>query len=353
MKLLVINPGATSTKFGVFDEERCIFKKAISHSEQDLSRFATVFDQYPYRLKLIEDELQRQQILLEDFCAVVARGGLLKPIQGGTYIVNHKMLQDLKNAVRGEHASNLGAVMAYNIASRQGIPAFIVDPVSVDEMLPVARISGFSELERVSLFHALNHKAVARKAAAQLGKVYEKANFIVAHLGTGISVAAHRKGRVIDVNDCKDEGAFSLDRCGSLPAYQLVRLCYSGKYTFEQLKQKIMTDGGMYSYLGTRDIREVEKMAVEGNEKAKLLIEALTYQVAKDIGSQAAVLCGEVDAIVLTGGIAYSKQITDRISRRVSFIAPIVLIPGEEELEALAREALRVLREQCKANVYE
>jgi butyrate kinase len=353
MKILVLNPGATSTKFGVFEDDKCLFKKTISHSVQDLKQFARVFDQYPYRMKLIMKELEQQEMVLRDFSAVVARGGLLKPIAGGTYVVNEKMLHDLEKAERGEHASNLGAAIAYDIASGLGIPAFIVDPVAVDEMEPVARISGFPEIERVSLFHALNHKAVARKVAAKLGKKYESANFVVAHLGTGISVAAHRKGWVIDVNDCKDEGAFSLDRCGGIPTHQLVKLCYSGKYTFEQMKQNIMPHGGMYAYLGTRDMREIEQMAISGNEKAALLIEALAYQVAKDIGSQAAVLCGRVDVIILTGGMAYSEVIVDKISKRVSFIAPVIVIPGEEELEALAMGGLRVLRKECKACIYE
>lgn len=353
MKILVINPGATSTKFGVFEEDKCLFKKTISHSVQELKRFTRIFEQYPYRLKLIMEELEQQGMLLRDFSAIVARGGLLKPVAGGIYVVNEKMLQDLEKAERGEHASNLGAAIAYDIASGLGIPAFIVDPVAVDEMEPIARISGLPEIQRVSMFHALNHKAVARKVAAQFGKEYERSNFIVAHLGTGISVAAHRKGRVIDVNDCKDEGAFSLDRCGGLPTYQLVKLCYSGKYTFEQMKQMIMPYGGMYAYLGTRDMREIEQMAMNGNEKAALLIEALAYQVAKDIGSQAAVLCGQADAIILTGGIAYSEVIIDKISKRVSFIAPVIVMPGEEELEALAMGAFRVLRKECEACIYE
>lgn len=352
MKILVINPGATSTKFAVFTGEKVAIKKTVDHSVQDLQHFERVFDQYQYRLKLVMKTLKAEGINVKRLKAVIARGGLLKPIAGGTYSVNEKMLIDLEKAERGEHASNLGAVLAYNIGQKLGIPAFVADPVAVDEMEPVAKISGLAEIDRVSLFHALNHKAVARKVAREIGKKYEDVNFIVVHLGSGISIASHKKGRVIDVNDSKDEGPFSPDRCGGLPVYQLVKLCYSGKYDFKQMKEKIMPQGGIFSYLGTKDLREVERLVKEGNKKAELLTDALAYQIAKDIGAHATVLYGDVDRIILTGGIAYSKLIVDKIIERVTFLAPVKIIPGEEELESLAMNALRVLKGQCDAEIY-
>ncbi len=353
MKILVINPGATSTKFAIYAGEKPSLKKVIDHSGRDLQRFKRVFDQYQYRLELIKGTLNEAGVNLQELTAVIARGGLLKPIESGTYSVNKKMLKDLEKAERGEHASNLGAVLAYNIGQELGIPAFIADPVAVDELEPIARISGLADIERVSLFHALNHKAVARKVAQKLGKQYEDMNFIVAHLGSGISIGTHKKGRVVDVNDAKDEGPFSPDRCGGVPAYQLVKLCYSGKYNFQQMKEKIMPQGGMFSYLGTKDLREIENIAKGGDDKARLLLEALAYQIAKDIGAHATVLCGKVDGIVLTGGIAYSQFIVDKIIERVKFIAPVEVVSGEEELESLALAALRVLTGECEAKIYE
>ncbi|MDR3589898.1 MAG: butyrate kinase, partial [Negativicutes bacterium] len=316
-------------------------------------QFPRVFDQYHYRLDLILQALTDAAIPLDSLNAVVGRGGLLKPLVGGTYAINQLMVDDLKKAEQGEHAANLGAVLAFNLAGQLGIPAFIVDPVSVDEMEPVARISGLPDLERVSMVHTLNMKAVARKVAQDIGRRYEDLNMIVAHLGTGVSVSLHHGGRMIDVINPKDEGAFSPDRCGGLPASQLVKLCFSGKYSQKELLEKTLGTGGMYGYLGTKDIREAEEMAAGGNEKAGLVLEALAYQVAKEIGAMAAVQAGEVDRIVLTGGIAYSEKIVKAISARVKFIAPVVVIPGEEELEALAAGALRVLRGEEQARVYQ
>jgi butyrate kinase len=261
-------------------------------------------------------------------------------------------VEDLKRAERGEHASNLGAVMASNLAGMLEIPAFIVDPVSVDEMEPVARISGLAELQRISLSHALNMKAVARKVSRQLDKRYEELRLVVAHLGTGVSVTPHKNGKMIDVNNAKAEGPFSPDRCGGLPADQLVRLCFSGKYTYGELKDILSSKGGLYSYFGTKDAREVEAMAAAGNQQAGLVLDALAYQVAKEIGAMAAVLEGAVDRIVLTGGLAYSNRIVDDIVRRVRFIAPVVVMPGEEELESLALGALRVIRGEEEAAAY-
>lgn len=350
--ILTINPGATSTKFAVFNGEQPIFKTTVEHSVEDLKHFERVFDQYQYRLELITEALDKAGIEQQDLKAVVGRGGLLKPVNGGVYLVNELMLSDMKKAERGEHASNLGCVMAYNMACKLGLPSFIVDPVSVDEMDEVATVSGHPEMARTSLAHTLNMKAVARKVAKKMGKKYEEVNFIVAHLGTGVSVAPHKKGRMVDVSNGKDEGAFAPDRCGTLPVGQLVKLCYSGKYTYSQMQKMIFGKGGIYAYLGTTDIREVEAIAAEGNAQASLIIDALSYQVAKEIGAMCAVLAGEVDSIILTGGIAHSKRITGEISRRVSFIAPVVIVPGEEELESLALGALRVLRGEEQARKY-
>lgn len=350
--ILTINPGATSTKFAVFEGEKPVFKTTVEHSVDELKHFERVFDQYQYRLALITEALAEAGIDQQKLKAVVGRGGLLKPVKGGTYLVSEQMVEDMKKAEQGEHASNLGSVMAYNMAGKLGIPSFIVDPVSVDEMNEVATVSGHPDLPRISLAHTLNMKAVARKVAGEMGKRYEEVNFIVAHLGTGISVAPHQKGRMVDVSNGKDEGAFAPDRCGTLPVGQLVKLCYSGKYTYSQMQGIIFGKGGIYAYLGTKDIREVEARAAAGDDQANLILDALSYQVAKEIGAMGAVLAGEVDRIILTGGIAHSKRITGEISKRVSFIAPVVLVPGEEELESLALGTLRVLRGEEEAKQY-
>ncbi|AKL97227.1 butyrate kinase Buk [Clostridium aceticum] len=343
-RVLVINPGATSTKIAVYDEEVVLLKKTVEHPIQSLEKFPRLIDQYSYRLDLILQILKEEKIFLETLTAVVGRGGLLKPLAGGTYAVNEKMIEDLKKAEQGEHASNLGAVMAANLGKSLNIPAFIVDPVSVDEMEPVARVSGLADIKRISLSHALNMKAVARKVAKKMNRRYEEANFIVVHLGSGVSVTPHKKGKMIDVNNAKAEGPFSPDRCGGLPADQLVNLCFSGKYTHEELKKKLLGKGGLYSYFATTDVRQVEAMAEDGDVQADIVLEALAYQVAKEIGAMATVLMGEVDRIVLTGGIAYSQRIVADIMKRVKFIAPVEVVAGEEELESLALGALRVLR---------
>ncbi len=351
-RILAINPGNTSTKLAVFDGEKPLFKKTVEHHGEELKGFARIFDQEQYRLDLILKTLTEAGIALESLSAVVGRGGLMKPMTSGTYEVNEQMVDDLEHRPQGEHASNLGAALALDLAKKLGIPAFIVDPVSVDEMEDVARISGLPELPRVSLVHALNHKAVARKVSAEKGRRYEELNIVLAHLGSGISVAAHRKGRMIDVSNGKDEGAFSPDRCAGLPSTLLMKLCYSGKYTAKELSGRMLGSGGMFAYLGTRDVREAEKLAAEGNAQAELVLDAMAYQVAKEIGALATVLAGEVDYIVLTGGIAYSKRITDAVTARVKHIAPVVVSPGEEEMESLMLGALRVLRGEEQAKVY-
>lgn len=351
-RILVINPGATSTKFAVYDGEIMVFKKIIEHSVEDISGFTKVVNQYEYRLRLILQQLEKENFDILTFKAVVARGGILKPLKGGTYGITQEMVDDLREAKRGEHASNLGAVMAYGLAEMLKIPSYIVDPVSVDEMDPVARISGLPDLPRTSLSHALNSKAVARKVANQLGKSYSEMNLIVAHLGTGISVTPHKMGKMIDVNNAKEEGPLSPDRCGGLPMGQFLKLAFSGKYTFDELKEILNCKGGMYAYLGTADIRKAFAMADSGDVQANIVLEAISYQVAKEIGGMATVLSGNVECIILTGGVAYSERIVNEIKKRVQFIAPIIVVPGEEELEALAFGAIRVLRGQEEVLVY-
>lgn len=351
-KILAINPGSTSTKIAAYDGEDCLWKKGLDHPAEETQAFAQVTDQYEYRIQAILQTLEEQGSKLEEFTAIVGRGGLLSPLPGGTYQVDEDLVQVLHHAPGGEHASNLGGILAYHLGQRINVPAFIVDPVAVDEMEPVARLSGHPELPRKSQSHALNMKAVARKVAKDLGKAYNDVNFIVAHLGGGISVAPHRKGKMIDVNNANNEGPFSVERCGTLPAYQLVKLCYSGRFSEKELLDQILKHGGMYAYLGTKDGREAEKRMEQGDLEAKLVLEAMVYQIAKEIGAMATVLYGEIDRIILTGGLAHSKFITSEIEKRVSFLAPVVCVPGEEEMESLAFGALRVLRQEEEALRY-
>ncbi|SEF62813.1 butyrate kinase [Caloramator fervidus] len=352
-RMLIINPGSTSTKIAVFDDLNPVFVETLRHSSEELAPYNTIFEQYEFRKGVILNALKEKNIPLESLNAVVGRGGLLKPIEGGTYIVNERMLEDLKIGVQGQHASNLGGVIAYEIAKSLNIPAYIVDPVVVDEMDEIARISGMPEIQRKSIFHALNQKAVAKRYAKEKGKKYEELNLIVAHLGGGISVGAHRKGRVVDVNNALDgEGPFSPERTGSLPVGDLVKMCFSGKYTLEEMKKKITGKGGLMAYFGTNDARDVKKMMDEGNKEAELVYKAMAYQVAKEIGMCATVLKGEVDAIILTGGLAYGKEFVEWIKERVSFIAPVVVYPGEDEMLALAEGGLRVLRGEEPAKEY-
>lgn len=351
-RILALNPGATSTKFAVFDDEQPILQRTVEHQGSDLQAFARICDQADYRLDLIKAALDAESIPLSSLHAVVGRGGLLKPLTSGTYNVSEAMLADLRAGARGEHASNLGGIIADALVQPLGIPAFIVDPVSVDEMEPEARLSGHPEVPRNSLSHALNSKAVARHAAAEVGKSYADLNLVVAHLGSGISVTAHRRGRMIDVNNAQEEGPFSPDRCGGLPSRQLVKLCYSGKYTEAEMLTHLMGNGGMFAYLGTRDLREVEARAAAGNDEAEQVFKAMVHQIAKEIGAMATVLAGAVDRIVITGGMAWSQRLVNDLSERVRFIAPILVMPGEEELPALTAGALRVLRGEEAARIY-
>lgn len=351
--ILSINPGSTSTKIAVFEDKKPLFVETLRHSTSELSQYKNIIDQLKFRTESILNMLQIKGYSLPKIDAVVGRGGLLKPIGSGTYVVNDTMVEDLKKAERGEHASNLGGIIAYTLAKKYGIPAFIVDPVVVDELDDVARITGMPEIEKSSIFHALNQKAIARRLSSDLHKKYEETNLIIAHLGGGISIGAHRCGRVVDVNDALNgEGPFSPERSGGLPVLDLAKLCYSGKYTFDDMKKKLIGHGGMTAHLGTNDVREVYRMIENGDKRAELILDAMAYQTAKEIGAMAAVLCGKVDAIGITGGIAYNEDFVKRIKDRVKFIAPIYVYPGEDEMLALAEGAYRVLCGEEKAKVY-
>ncbi len=353
MNILVINPGGTSTKISVFRGREEVFKKNISHTQEDLNNYKTVFEQYEYRKNLIINTLKENNFPIETFHCVVGRGGLMKPISGGTYAVNDRMLEDLRNAINGEHASNLGSVLAKNIGDEIGVPSFVVDPVSVDEFQDISRITGLSDIEKASWLHSLNHKAVCRKAAEKMGGKYEDYNFIVAHLGSGISIVPHNKGRMIDGSGGRSDGPFSPERSGGILTYPLIKLCYSGKYTEAEMVNKVSNIGGMYDYLGTKDMIEIEERIKNGDAKAKLIMDAFIYQVAKEISMYGASLYGEVDKIILTGGIAHSELVTKEVIKRVSYLAPVEIMPGEMEMEALALGALRVLSGEEKAKIYE
>ena len=352
-RLLVINPGSTSTKIGVFEEENLIFEKTLRHSVEELAPYDKIFHQYKFRKDIILKSLEENHNDINSLTGIIGRGGLLKPIEGGTYEVNDTMLEDLRIGVQGEHASNLGGIIAYEIAEEIGVKSYIVDPTVVDELEDVARISGLKEIERRSIFHALNQKAVARRHAKSQNKDYENMNLIVVHLGGGISVGAHKKGRVIEVANALDgEGPFSPERAGSLPVGDLIKLAYSGKYTYEDMKKMIKGNGGMVSYLGTNNGIEVSERIKNGDKEAKLIYYAMAYQVAKEVGACAAVLKGDVEAILLTGGIAHDKQFTAWIEEKVKFIAPVYIYPGEDELSALAEGGLRVLRGEEASKEY-
>ena len=351
MKILVINPGATSTKIAVFDEEQQLYKLGLDHSAEELNQFDRVIDQADYRKAAILDAITTAGYKLADFDAVCGRGGLYRPIPSGTYAVNDKVMHDVETAPYGEHPSNLGAYLAKELGDMVGIPAFFVDPVCVDEMTEVAHYTGFAEFRRLCQFHALNHKSIGRKAAQELGKAYEDVNLIVCHLGGGVSVGAHRHGRVVDVCNVKDEGSMGMDRAGGLPVNQLIDYCFSGK-TKDEVKKTLGRRAGMLSYVGTTDFREVRARMAEGDAKAAEAYQALVYQLAKDIGAMAAVLHFDVDAIVYTAGMAYEDFFCDDITAYVGKIAPIIRLPGEEEMRSLAEGALRVLRGQQEAGIY-
>lgn len=353
IKSLIINPGSTSTKIGVFEDETLLFEETLRHSTEEISRYDTIVDQKDFRKKIITDLLASKNFDLKSLDVVVGRGGMLKPIPGGTYAVTDALLADLKVGVQGQHASNLGGILARELADSIGVPSYIVDPVVVDELMPIARYSGMAEIPRGSIFHALNQKAVAKRYAKEVGKPYESLRLVVVHMGGGVSVGAHEGGRVVDVFSAFDgDGAFSPERAGGVPCGALVRLCFSGKYTEKELYSKLIGKGGFNAYLGTNDMREVTKLANEGNETAAEVKAAFLLQVAKDIGAMACVLKGKVDQIILTGGIAYGEDVVASLRESTEWIAPVTVYPGEDELLALAQGALRVMNGEEKLQEY-
>lgn len=348
MLILVINPGSTSTKVAIFEDDVKKVQETLRHDVEELERFNDLMEQEDFRKEAILKFVESNGYKLEDFDAIACRGGILPPLESGTYIVNEEMVDYLKNKTRVKHASNLAAVIGYSLSGGK-IPVYITDPVSVDEMIDEARLSGIPEIERLSLAHALNIKAVAREVANQLGKRYEELNMVVAHLGGGISVTAHEKGRMIDVNNANDEGPFSPERTGELPVGDVAKLCFSGKYTKEELKKMFIGKGGVVAYLGTNDVKKVME---EGTEEEKFIIDAMVYQIAKEIGGMCAVLKGKVVAIVITGGIANNVEVVEKIKSYVFKFAPVFSVPGEFEMEALAKGALRVLKGEEEAKIW-
>ncbi len=353
IKSLIINPGSTSTKIGVFEDETLLFEETLRHSTEEIGRYGSIVEQKDFRKQIISNLLREKSFDLSTLNVVVGRGGMLKPIPGGTYAVTDELLEDLIKGVQGEHASNLGGILAREIADPLGIPSYIVDPVVVDELMPIARYSGVPELPRISVFHALNQKAVAKRYARETGRAYESLRLIVVHMGGGVSVGAHEYGKVVDVFNALDgDGAFSPERAGGVPSGALVKMCFSGKYTEKEIYSKIVGKGGFNAYLGTNDMREVTKRANEGDEKAAEAKQAFLFQVAKDIGSMACVLKGKVDQIIVTGGIAYGQDVIDALKERAGWIAPFTVYPGEDELLALAQGAIRVMTGEEQAKAY-
>ena len=353
VKSLIINPGSTSTKIGVFEDETLLFEETLRHSSKEIAQFEKIVDQKDFRRGIIENLLKEKNFDINSLDMVVGRGGMLKPIPGGTYAVTDDLLEDLKIGVQGPHASNLGGILAREIGDSIGKPSYIVDPVVVDELDPISRYSGVPELPRTSVFHALNQKAVAKRYAKESGKAYDTLNLIVVHMGGGVSVGAHKMGKVVDVFNALDgDGAFSPERAGAVPSGALIKMCFSGQYTQQEIYKKIVGGGGFNAYCGTNDMRNVEKMVSEGDKKAEEVREAFIAQVAKDIGAMACVLNGKVDQIIMTGGIAYDKAVTTGLKERAGWIAPVTVYPGEDELMALVQGGLRVLNGEEKPMVY-
>jgi len=353
IKSLIINPGSTSTKIGVFEDETLLFEETLRHSTEEIAKYASIVDQKDFRKEIITNLLKEKDFDINSLNMVVGRGGMLKPIPGGTYAVTDDLLHDLKIGKQGQHASNLGGILAREIGDSIGVPSFIVDPVVVDELCDIARYSGVPELPRTSVFHALNQKAVAKRYAKETGKSYDSLNLIVVHMGGGVSVGAHQNGRIIDVFNALDgDGAFSPERAGGAPVGALIKMCFSGQYTEKEIYKKFVGNGGFNAYLGTNDMRDVEKMVNDGDAKAKEIRDAFIFQVSKDMGSMAAVLNGKVDQIVVTGGIAYDKGVVAGLKERCEWIAPFTVYPGEDELLALVQGGLRVVNGEEEAKVY-
>jgi butyrate kinase len=352
-KILTINPGSTTTKIGLYHNTTEVFVQNIPHSAEDIAKFPSPIDQYGFRLKNISAFLSKQNLSVTDLSAVVARGGLLKPMVGGTYHINAAMLDDLKQCRYGAHACNLGGIIADKLASEGGCPAYIVDPVVVDELAPIAKFTGRPEITRKSIFHALNHKAVAKRFAKSINRSYESLNLIIAHLGGGISIACHTSGKAIEVNNAFDgEGPFSPERAGTLPAKQFADKIISDKLDINTVASMIAGKAGLVAHLGTNDVREVERRIAAGDKQAELVYQAMIYAIAKNIGAAAIPVCGKVDYILLTGGIAHSELLTTKLKEYVSFIAPVIILPGEDELQALAEGAYRVLISEESAKEY-
>ncbi|GAB6189048.1 butyrate kinase [Marinitoga arctica] len=353
-KILVINPGSTSTKLAIYDDDKLISKETVRHTSEELAPFEHIADQYEFRKEVIKNFLEKAGYPISSFSAIVGRGGLLRPIPGGVYEINELMKKELREGKYGEHASNLGALIAHELASEYNIPSYIADPVVVDEMDDIARFSGHPDFERKSIFHALNQKAVARLTAKNMGKDYKDVNLIVVHMGGGISIGAHKKGKVIDVNNALDgDGPFTPERSGTLPMTQIIDLAYSGKTTFDEMKKRIKGKGGLVAYLDTNDALEVQKRVENGEEYATLIYKAMALQISKWIGKMATALNFEVDGIILTGGLAYDKNnMVKWLTEHTQFIAPIYVVPGGDEEKALAEAALRVLNGKDSAKTY-
>ena len=352
-KLLIINPGSTSTKIGVFEDEKELFEETLRHTNEELKQYDTIFDQFQFRKDVILNVLKEKNFDIKTLSAVAGRGGMLKPIEGGTYAVNDAMLEDLKVGVQGPHASNLGGILAKSIADEVGVPSYIVDPVVTDELADVARMSGTPDIPRVSKFHALNQKAVAKRYGKESGKGYENLNLVVVHMGGGVSVGAHNHGKVVDVNNALDgDGPFSPERAGSVPAGDLIKLCFSGKYSEAEVYSKIVGKGGFVAYLNTNDVKGTIDKMEEGDKACTEVYNAFVYQIAKAVGEMSAALSGKVDQIILTGGVAYSPVLVPDLKSRIDWIAPVTVYPGEDELLALAQGAIRVLNGEEEAKVY-
>jgi butyrate kinase len=351
-RILAINPGSTSTKIGVFDDETPVLQETIRHSELDLAPFETIWQQYEFRKKTILEALEQHQIDIGTLTAVVGRGGLLRPVVSGTYEVNQLMIDDGREGVQGQHAANLGPVLAYGIGWDLGIPSFMVDPPSVDEFEPMARLSGLKAVPRRSLAHTLNIKATARMAAADMGKSLDEINLIVAHLGGGITVCPLRKGRIVDANDANSAGPFTPERAGTMPTMGLIDFIFDNKLGREDIRRELIGRGGLVSHLGTNSAREVEERVRAGDGHAALVYQTMAYQIAKEIGAMSTVLMGDVDAIILTGGLSGSEMVVGWVKERVGYIAPVMVYPGEDEMKALVLGSLRVLRGEEKAKTY-
>lgn len=354
MKILVINPGGGSTKIGVWANQNKIFEQTIKHSPKELAKFPNLLKQYRFRYGKIIKILTENHFNRAKFTAIATRGGPLKPLNSGTYRITKRVIDDIKkDNVQTQHPSLLGPIIAYELGDRLNLPAFFVDPESVDEFEEIARISGLPEIQRRALAHATSVKMVVRKAAARLHKPVTRCNFLVAHLGSGITIAANKKGRMVDSTNANEDGPFGPQRSGSLPLPPLVEMCYSGRYTKDQIIEKVQRKGGLVAYLGTDNLKEIEKRIKKGDKQAKLIYEAMIYQIAKELGAYAVVLKGKIDAIILTGGMTLSHQLVNKLKNYIKFLCPNLFVyPGEVEMEALAIGVQNVLRGREKEKIY-